>query len=86
MHRIELKLCAQNNLIKCSICILTAPEKDKKKKKKKSKIQKTEFSAFISKRLENCEENQSVATDSSLKKGHLNVAAVDRKVSCFFCY
>lgn len=60
--------------------------KRQKEKKKEKQNTKTEFSAFISKRLENCEENQSVATDSSLKKGHLNVAAVDRKVSCFFCY
>lgn len=74
MHRIELKLCAQNNLIK------------KEKRKKEKQNTKTEFSAFISKWVKNCQENHSMATDSSLKKGYLTIAAVDIKVSCFFCY
>lgn len=62
MHRIELKLCAQNNLIKCSVCILTASKRKRKKNTENQNTKtKTEFSAFNSKRVENCEETHNMA-------------------------
>lgn len=84
MHRIELKLCAQNNLIKCSVCILTASER----KIQKSNIQKQKQNFLHSTR-----NGWKIArkiiiwrTDSSLSKRYLNMATVDTKVFCFFCY